>query len=108
MKFVLPSAAREDILRQYEYYLIEADAVIAARFLTAVQSAINQICRQPGIGAPKMLNSRTLTGLRSWPVKDFADIRLYYLVSETTLRVVRVVYGKRDLGPIFEELQRNC
>jgi plasmid stabilization system protein ParE len=63
MKFVLRSAAREDILRQYEYYLTEADAVIAARFLTAVQSAIGQICRQPGIGAPKMLESRTLAGL---------------------------------------------
>jgi len=50
-----------------------------------------------------MLNSRTLVGLRSWPVKGFAEIRLYYLVSEATLRVIRVVHGKRDLGPILEE-----
>ena len=47
-------SAREDILRQYRYYLIEVDEeLVAERFLKAVQSAIRQVCRDPGIGAPK-------------------------------------------------------
>ena len=103
MKFVIRPAAREDILRQYEYYLIEADNErVAARFLSAVQSAIAQVCRQPGTGAPKVLRNMKLAGLRSSPVRGFSDIRVYYLVSENILRIVRVLHGKRDLDPILE------
>ncbi len=40
MKFLIRAAAREDILRQYRYYLSEADELVAAKFVDAVQSAI--------------------------------------------------------------------
>jgi toxin ParE1/3/4 len=96
-------SAREDILRQYEYYLSEADdELVAARFLSAVESAIERVCRQPGIGAPKALRNLKLAGLRSSPVGGFSDIRVYYLVSEQVLRVVRVLHGKRDIDPLLE------
>jgi plasmid stabilization system protein ParE len=88
VKFVIRPAAREDILRQYQYYLIEAENErVAALFLSAVQSTIAQVCRQPGIGVPKELRNLKLVGLRSSPVRGFSDIRVYYLVSEQTLQV---------------------
>jgi plasmid stabilization system protein ParE len=62
VKFVIRPAAREDILRQYEYYLIEADDEVAVRFLIAVQSTIARVCGQPGIGAPKVLRNLKLRG----------------------------------------------
>jgi plasmid stabilization system protein ParE len=68
----------------------------------AVQSAIAQVCRHPEIGAPKVLKNLKLAGLRSWPVRGFSDIRVYYLVSEKILRVVRVLHGKRDINPMLE------
>ncbi len=103
MKFAIRPTAREDILRQYRYYLIEADEeLVAERFLQAVQSSIAQVCRHPGIGAPKALRNPKLAGLRSWPVKGFSEIRVYYLVSEGVLRVVRVLHGKRDINPTLE------
>jgi toxin ParE1/3/4 len=102
VKFVIRPAAREDILRQYEYYLIEADDEVAVRFLIAVQSTIARVCGQPGIGAPKVLRNLKLAGLRSSPVRSFSDIRVYYLVSEQTLRVVRVLHGRRDINPMLE------
>jgi toxin ParE1/3/4 len=103
VKFVIRPTAREDILRQYQYYLIEADdEMVAARFLNAVESTIAQVCRQPGIGAPKALRNLKLAGLRSSPIKGFSSIRVYYLVSEKTLRVVRVLHGKRDIDPVLE------
>ena len=102
MKFVIRPAAREDILRQYEYYLSEADDLVAARFLAAVESAIEKVCRQPGMGAPKMLKNPKLAGLRSSPVRGFSDLRVYYLVSEQVLRVVRVLHGKRNIDPMLE------
>jgi toxin ParE1/3/4 len=98
------SAAREDILRQYSYYLTDKQAEAAAdRFLEAVQSAIELLCRMPGAGAPKLLANPALAGLRSWPLRDFPAIRIYYLHAGNELRIVRVLHGKRDIDPLLEE-----
>jgi toxin ParE1/3/4 len=104
VKFVIRPLARNDILRQYEYYLIEKDAGPAAqRFIPAVQAAVAQLCNTPEIGALKSLGNARLAGLRSWHVKGFPDIRVYYLVAKETVRVVRVLHGKRDVESILEE-----
>jgi toxin ParE1/3/4 len=98
------TAAREDILRQYFYYLVEKDAARAAeRFLGAVQSAIENLCRMPEAGAPKLLQNPRLTGLRSWPVDGFPAMRIYYLHAGDELRIVRVLHSKRDINPLLEE-----
>lgn len=95
--------AREDILRQYRYLLTEEDRPIAAeRFLQAIRAAVSQLCRRPAIGAPLRLANPRLAGIRSWPVQGFPSIRMYYLVSENQLRVVRVLHGKRDIVSILE------
>jgi toxin ParE1/3/4 len=102
MKFAIRTAAREDILRQYQYYLGEVNETVAEKFLKAIESAIAQVCRHPGIGVPKLLSNSKLTGLRSWSVRGFPEIHVYYLVSEEVLRVVRVLHGKRDIDPLLE------
>jgi toxin ParE1/3/4 len=100
--FIRP-AARDDILRQYRYYLIEENSPIAAeRFLKAVKTAIVQVCKRPGLGVPITLSNPRLAGLRSWPVAGFPVIRVYYLVSENLVRVVRVLHGKRDISTVLE------
>ena len=104
MNVYVRTAAREDILRQYSYYLIEKDATLAAeRFLEAVQSAIDMLCRMPAAGAPKLLENPMLAGLRSWPVHGFPAIRIYYIQAVDGLRIVRVLHGKRDINPLLEE-----
>jgi toxin ParE1/3/4 len=102
------SAAREDILRQYFYYLIEKDAERAAkRFLEAVQSAIELLCQMPGAGAPKILENPSLSGSRSWPVHGFPAMRIYYIHSEDHLRILRVLHGKRYINPLLEEVEAD-
>ncbi len=49
-----------------------------------------------GVGNP------LLAGLRTWPVKGFEDIRIYYLVQGDVLRVIRILHGRRDVGTILE------
>lgn len=103
MKFAIRSAARDDILRQYRYYLIEQDAETAAeRFLAAIRISIRQICQRPEIGVRKDLQHPALAGLRSWPVKGFPAIRIYYLRSEKQIRIVRVIHGRRDFAAILD------
>lgn len=104
MKVLVRSAARDDILRQYSYYYIENDAArVAERFLESVQSAIDSLSEHPEAGAPKFLDTSQLAGLRSWPVRGFPAIRIYYLNRGDELRIVRVLHGKRDINPLLED-----
>ena len=103
MKSFISPAAREDIVRQYRYLLLEQSSPLAAeRFLKAVRMSIRQVSKRPGVGAPIALKNPRLAGIRSWPVEGFSSIRVYYLVAEKRLRVVRVLHGKRDINLILE------
>jgi plasmid stabilization system protein ParE len=105
VKFVIRPAAREDILRQYQYYLIEADDErIAARFLNAVESTIAQVCKQPGIGAPKVLRNMKLAGLRSSPVEGF-PIFVCTTLSQKTCCGSFACYMARET--LIQYLRRN-
>lgn len=102
-KFLIRSAAREDILRQHAYYLLEKDApAVAARFLDSLQSEIEKLCKAPGVGAPKYLTNPILSGLRSWPIAGFPAMRIYYLYTEDVVRIVRVLHGKRDIPALLK------
>ncbi len=104
MKHIIRSAARDDIIRQFRYYLVDQDKPeVAERFLGAVQRTIEEIVRTPNGGAPKRLSNEALRYLRSWPVQEFEDVRIYYLAQEGLVRVVRVLHGKRDINRILEK-----
>jgi len=104
VKPVIRPAARDDILRQFPYYLVVQDnPELARRFLSAVRNTIEQIVRMPHADAPKRLSREVLRGLRSWPVKRFEDVRVYYWVDEGGLRLIRVLHGKRDINRILNK-----
>jgi toxin ParE1/3/4 len=102
VKYVIRPNAKDDILRQFRYYLLEDAPEAATRFLDAVDESIEAICRMPEIGAPKQFKNPVLAGLRSWAVKGFEDILIFYVVQPDALRVVRVLHGKRDLKKLLE------
>lgn len=103
MKVHIRTAAREDILRQYGWYLDEAGSPVAGQFLDAVQAAFDMLRRRPDIGSPRHFHSPLLTGLRSWPIPGFPAIRAYYIHSGDELGVLRVLHGKRDIHALFED-----
>jgi toxin ParE1/3/4 len=98
----IQTSAREDILRQYRYYLDQDRPDIADRFLLAFNEAVDAVVATPDAGAPKHLDNPRLTGLRTWPVHGFDEFRVYYLVRHDFLTVVRVLHGMRDIGSILE------
>lgn len=98
---IIRSVARADILRQVRY-LIEQDAPAAAeRFPRAVDKALNRLLEMPGIGSPQDFTHPRLGEMRAWPVPGFEDLRVYYQEIPQSIRVVRVLHGKRDLRRIF-------
>jgi toxin ParE1/3/4 len=101
MKSVIRSAARQDILDQFLCLIDQNVPHVAERFIDAVDKTIAKLTKRPRIGAPKKLKDPRLQGLRAWPVTGFEAVRIYYLVSEGVLRVVRVLHGKRDVDRLL-------
>jgi len=53
LKAIILPAARDDILRQFRYYLVEQDKPkVAERFLSVVPRTMQEIIRTPQGGAP--------------------------------------------------------
>ena len=103
MNAIIRPRAREDIIRQFRWYLVERDASKPAfRFLEAVEKSVEQLISMPHMGAPRTPRNSALEGLHSWPVEGLKDIRIYDRVQGTALKVVRVLHGKRDVVRVLE------
>jgi len=96
--------AQDDILRQFRWYLVERDALDAAlRFVKTVEAPVEELLRTPHMGAPRELRNPSLKGLRFWPVKEFDEFLIFYVVEGETVRVIRILHGKRDLDRILKK-----
>lgn len=102
MKHVIRPTAKDDIIRQFRYYLLADAFDTATRFLEAVDASIETLLAMPEIGVSKTLSNPRLEGLRCWPVKDFDDILIFYVIRPETLRIVRILHGTRDINKILE------
>jgi plasmid stabilization system protein ParE len=103
VKVLYRQAARDDVIRQFRYYLIERDLPeVAVRFRSASRATIEFLGKHPLVGARYRLGHSQFHNLRSWPVAGFEAIRIFYLAEDETLHIVRVLHGKRDLQCILE------
>lgn len=100
MKIEIFPRAEADIIRQFRYYLVEDAPVTAVRFREAVTESIKQLKPHPRIGS---VVRGSIPGLRSWPVKGFDMIRIYYLSAPDSLRVVRILHGRRNIRQILRQ-----
>ena len=67
---VIRPRARDDIIRQFRWYLVERNAADAAfRFVDAVEESVEQLGRMPHMGTPRPLRNPALQGLRVWAGK---------------------------------------
>ena len=104
MKAVIRPRAQDDILRQFRWYLVEQEAAEAAfQFVEAVEASVEQLLRMPNMGAPRELRNPALKGLRLWPVKEFEEFLIFYVVVGDTVRVIRILHGKRDIDRILKK-----
>jgi toxin ParE1/3/4 len=97
-------AASDDVVRQFRYYLVTLNLPeIAVRYRDAVRRTVESLREHPLVGPRYGLNNPRLQNLRSWPVAGFEAIRIYYLLDEDTIRVIRILHGKRDVKRILEQ-----
>jgi plasmid stabilization system protein ParE len=104
VKVTFREAARDDVIRQYRYFLVTLDRPpLASGFKQQVRATIDLIRGRP-LMAPRCLARRaSLEGLRSWPVRGFPAIRIYFFVTDR-IEVVRILHGKQDVRRILERM----
>ena len=103
MKISYRQAASDNVVRQFRYYLVTLNLPdIAVRFGDAVRRTVESLREHPFVGPRYGSSSPQLQNLRSWPVAGFEAIRIYYLLDEDAIRVIRILHGKRDVKRILE------
>ena len=106
MKVVYRQAADDDVVRQFRYYLVAHDLPGGAlRFRDGVRASVELLLERPHLGPRYALRNPQLQNLRSWPVKNFGAVRIYYVVDGGTIRVIRILHGKRNVRRILEHEQ---
>jgi toxin ParE1/3/4 len=91
------------VVRQFRYYLVTRNLPeVAIRFRDAVRRTIQSLRQNPLVGPHYRSSNPQLQDLRIWPVTGFEATRIYYLLDEDTIRVIRILHGKRDVKRILE------
>lgn len=103
MKVSYRQAASDDVVRQFRYYLVTLNLPdVADRPRTAVRHTVQWLQQHPLVGPRYRSSNPQLQTLRTWALAGFEAIRIYYLLDEDTIRVIRILHGKRDVKRILE------
>jgi toxin ParE1/3/4 len=90
------AAARRDLIEHHVYLAETAGEATAERFLDGARTSFEDLAAEPSMGAPVILRSPVLAGMRKWPVRDFRNDLIFYLPRPDGISVVRVLHGSRD------------
>ena len=94
---LLRPQAREDRRHEVSYHRGKAGEGTALRLVSALEQALLQLSRDPGIGSPTIGQALEIEGLRSWRLNGF-PLSLWYFERERHVDVVRLV-GQRMEPP---------
>ena len=92
----LRERAAIDIDRAADYYLAEAGAEVAVRFVDAVERAVGQIARSPHSGSLRFSYELEIPGLRVRPVTRFPYL-VFYIAGDEVVDVWRILHSRRDI-----------
>jgi toxin ParE1/3/4 len=92
---VLRPRARADRRDEVRYYRKEAGPKVAAKSVDALEKALVEISRHPGIGSPTLGQELGVAGMRTWRIAGF-PLSLWYFEREVQVDVARLVGQRQD------------
>lgn len=92
--------AKEDRKSEVLYYRSNASTNVAENLVHATRLALQQIEQEPGIGSPRLGQLAEIPGLRSWRVKGFPLVWLYF-ERDKHLDVIRLLGEQQDILTIL-------
>jgi toxin ParE1/3/4 len=95
-------AARRDLVEQAAY-IAQDNPEASERFLLRAEETCELLSKMPGMGRIWTWQSVTLSGVRSFPVRDFQKYLIFYRPLHEGIEVLRVLHGARDLPGLLED-----
>lgn len=90
------AAADRDVEEIVDYYLSEGGPALALRFIDSLEQGFGHLSRQPGSGSPHYGHELSLRALRSWPLRSFPYLVLYFELP-ASVEIWRVLHGRREI-----------
>jgi toxin ParE1/3/4 len=94
-----PQALRD--IEECFVYIAEDNLEIGVCFIAAVEDSLQQISQFPFIGKERVFKNTHFQSVRMWHVKNFENYLIFYLVTDGTVEIIRVLYSSRDIEEIF-------
>ena len=99
-KILVREAARSD-LAEHAAIIAREDPVAAERFLQAAEQTFESLARMPHLGRRRGFSNPLLKGIRSWRIRGFPKILIFYKTVDAGIEVIRVLHGARDVELLF-------
>jgi toxin ParE1/3/4 len=71
-------------------------------FRMLLKDTLEGLLEAPGKGRPREVRQALLREVRSWPVKGFPSIPVFYQATAYGIRVLRIIHGARDIDSALE------
>ena len=95
-KYILSQKSQNDIESIYEYGNYRFGKVMAFNYLIELKSCFEILADNPKMGKERY---EIKQGLYSFP---FVSHLIFYRILQNSIRIVRVLYGSRDLQKFFK------
>ncbi len=94
--------ATNDVDEAVSYYVAEADAEVAMRFVDELERTIRQLELHPELGSLRFAFELDLPGVRSFRVDGFPHL-IFSLIRTDHLDVLRVLHTSRDVPATMQD-----
>lgn len=84
-------------------YIAEDNLDTSDRFLAAAEETFKQLAKTPGMGKLSQFSNPKLAGVRQQAVKGFRKFLIFYRPSASSVEILRVIHGARDIAEILDE-----
>ena len=95
-RYRLAPLARRDLAAQIDRLLVAAGAEVAGRFVEQARTSLAAIAEAPALGSPVPTRNHQLAGLRKRKITGFANVLVFYIGAEQTVRIIRIIHAAGD------------
>jgi toxin ParE1/3/4 len=90
-----------DDLDQIAAYIQKDNPPAALRFLEQAERTFASLAEMPGMGSSYAVRRSKFGDLRCFPVSGFRNYLIFYDRTESTVEIVRVLHGARNLAALL-------
>ena len=91
--------AQADLEDIFAYFDLQSDGDTSARFLACFEQTLRSLCEFPTRAPEVRAGQGELFAVRRWPVRGFRNYLVFFRVEESSVDIVRVLHGAREIDP---------